>query len=497
MRVKSNLIIPFAALVLVLGSYFSLTALAVTPPNVYLSPSHEILPVNTPFTVEVREHSGATSVNAVSAMFSYNSSLVDFVGFDATGSSFAIDAASSGSSGSVSVDRGTLTPVTGDKLIVKVNFKTKTTAGSAAMVFTAGTQLIDSGSSTDILGSLANTTGATFKVSTMPLVVKDNPFGVIDKIRRYPGGLRVDGWVMDPNTTSAASVDIYGVDGIAEPDRFLGGAVANISRPDLASIGNGSNHGFTKDFILGDNFLHNICLYGLNISEGDNRRLACSLQRLSGDTIGKFEFLFRVPGGVATKGWAFDPDTDLPINVHYFRSDTPDSSLFSGGTNSNKLRPDVVTNLASTHAGYSANHGFEQVLPAGAGFYHLCAFALNSSVTPGVTSKIGCGDITVSNHPKGSFDSATRVGGNATISGWALDPDSTNPIQVHIYVNGNFFSGFQAVGTRTDIVPSNPGYGANYGFSKVLTVGVATFCVYALNDSSTPGGTTFLGCKAI
>ncbi len=145
---------------------------APTPPTVYLSPSSQTFPVNTSFTVQVRENSGATGVNAVQANFSYPATLVDFVSIDFTGSAFGTQASSSGANGAVSIGAGVSgaqgpTGITGDQLIATVTFKTKAAGGTANMAFTSGTVLLKASGNTDILGSLAATGGASFLIDTV------------------------------------------------------------------------------------------------------------------------------------------------------------------------------------------------------------------------------------------------------------------------------------------------------------------------------------------
>ena len=107
-----------------------------------------------------------------------------------------------------------------------------------------------------------------------------DPFGGIDKIRRYPGGVRVEGWVMDPDTAAPINMDIYSGDGTVKPEQYEGGTLADILRNDLQGIGNGNYHGFIKDFLLEDNIEHNICAYGINAGpNGKTRRFACSCCR--------------------------------------------------------------------------------------------------------------------------------------------------------------------------------------------------------------------------
>lgn len=162
----------FSLAIAVIAGYFIYTSLAApTAPTVYLSPASQTLGPNTTFTVQVREDSGTTPVNAVQANFSYPAALVDFVSISTTGTAFTTDAPSSGGSGQVSIARGIIGNLTGDKLIATVTFKTKTTSGTANMAFTTGTALVSSSSNQNLLASLASTGGGSYVVDNTPPTV--------------------------------------------------------------------------------------------------------------------------------------------------------------------------------------------------------------------------------------------------------------------------------------------------------------------------------------
>lgn len=157
-------------LVLVLGRA------APPPPTVYLTPESGLRKISETFTVEIRENSGTTPVNAVQANLSYPMSLLDFVSIDTTGGAFTVIAESSGGSGQVSIGAGNTTALTGDRLVAKVTFKTRTTGGTAGLSFTSGTALVAGSSNTNILSGLAATGGASFIIDmTAPTVSLGSP----------------------------------------------------------------------------------------------------------------------------------------------------------------------------------------------------------------------------------------------------------------------------------------------------------------------------------
>ncbi len=67
--------------------------------------------------------------------------------------------------------------------------------------------------------------------------------------------------------------------------------------------------------------------------------------------------------------------------------------------------------------------------------------------------------------------------------GWAIDPDTTASIPVHVYV-GAVGTAITADGSRPDVATFYPGYGSAHGY--VATVpdpgGRVTVCVYAIDE---------------
>lgn len=142
-----------------------LSRAAPNPPTIYLTPESGLRTTNETFVVEVRENSGTTGINAAQANFSYPTNLLDFVSIDTTGS-FQFAAESSGGNGQVTIAVGNPTALTGDRLIAKVTFKTKTTGGTASLNFTTGTALVSASSNSNILSGLGATGSASFVIDT-------------------------------------------------------------------------------------------------------------------------------------------------------------------------------------------------------------------------------------------------------------------------------------------------------------------------------------------
>jgi chitinase len=156
----------FASALVIAGFIIVLSQAAPPPPTVYLAPNSIVMGVNGNFSVQVRENSSTTTVNAVQANFSYPASLVDFVSISGTGSAFTTEAQATGGTGQVNIARGIIGSVTGDQLVATVNFKAKTTGGIANMAFTTGTALVNSSTNQNLLSSLAVTGGGSYTIDT-------------------------------------------------------------------------------------------------------------------------------------------------------------------------------------------------------------------------------------------------------------------------------------------------------------------------------------------
>ena len=148
------------------------------PPTVYLTPDTATIGPNGTLTVQVREDSGTTAVNAVQANFSYPTSLLTCTGSTATpgdislsGTAFTTTAQTDCGGGQVKIGLGAAAggaTLTGDQLVATVTFHAATTGGNVAMAFTSGTALVSSSTNADILGSLSVTTGGSYIVDVSP-----------------------------------------------------------------------------------------------------------------------------------------------------------------------------------------------------------------------------------------------------------------------------------------------------------------------------------------
>ncbi len=207
------------------------------------------------------------------------------------------------------------------------------------------------------------------------------PFGAVDFIIPAPGGVRVRGWVIDPDTDNPVSVHVYG------SGRFIGHARANQPRPDVERLypSFGRNHGF--DFICpAATGTHPICVYAINAASGaSNPVLRCQTTRvLRGAPFGAFDLATRHAERVRVAGWAIDPDTERPVMIHVYVG-----GRLAGAGVANRDRADI----GRLYPGWGPAHAFDFTVPAPGGPQQVCAYAINQAEGAG-NPLLGCRTVT-------------------------------------------------------------------------------------------------------
>jgi hypothetical protein len=124
--------------------------------DLYLSPTGTTLATGSTLTVQIRENSGITPVNAVQANLSYPADKLKFMSTDAGSSAFAIAAPGTNSGGKITVARGSTTALTGDQAVATLTF-TVLAPGDATLAFSNGSALVSSTTHTNLLGALGST----------------------------------------------------------------------------------------------------------------------------------------------------------------------------------------------------------------------------------------------------------------------------------------------------------------------------------------------------
>lgn len=310
-------------------------------------------------------------------------------------------------------------------------------------------------------------------------VVNHEPIGTIDTARTSPTAVTLSGWAFDPDTSSPISVHYY-IDG-----RWSGAVTASSPRPDVAAVyGNGDLHGYTVTLPASAG-THTVCAYGIDTSGGVNAQIACRTFTIASlaptPPTGVIDSVVGGAGTVVATGWAFDPNTSGAIVVQM----TLDGVLVSSAPTS-ATRADV----AQVYGLATQNHGYRTTVYATAGNHTLCVNALDSDSS--APSSLGCRDVTVTDSgtnamPFGVIDSAVPTPGSVTVTGWAIDPDTSTPIGVHVYVDGAWAGAGTAGLSRPDVDQAY-GHGPSHGYSITvpLAPGPHTVCTYGIDATGGP-----------
>ena len=307
------------------------------------------------------------------------------------------------------------------------------------------------------------------------------PIGSIDSVTVKGDTVTVRGWALDPDTPDSIAVHSY-VGAAGAADRADG------TRNDIARVypGYGAAHGFTIVRKLPANG-DNVCVYAINDGRGANTVLGCTFvaPQPSAAPFGNVDS-FSLSGQTLTvSGWAVDPDTKEPIAVH----------VYVGASGSVATADKMRKDIGAAYPASGSAHGFSiqrDIPTAGA---QVCVYAINDAA--GDNTVLGCRFVRPGqSDPVGSLDGFSVADGNATVSGWALDPDTDSPIEVHIYVDG-VGRAFTADGERRDVGAAYPGQGTLHGFTATVPVpaGAASLCAYAINEG--PGSNVLLGCRSL
>lgn len=234
---------------------------------------------------------------------------------------------------------------------------------------------------------------------------------------------------------------------------------------------------------------HNVCVTVLDADDGFRRPLGCAPVTAAGTPFGSFDAAKNSFETVRVSGWAIDPQTADAVDVEVRRNGTVVATERAAGD-----RKDV----ARTYPHYGAAHAFNLAVPAVAGVNDLCVRVVG--VGGGGDRDLGCKRVVHAVDPVGAFEVA--VGGDlgATVSGWALDPNTPSAVAVAVTVDGAVPAvpgTFRAGDRRDDVARDHPAHGPGHGFSQrlVLTSGDHEICLVVGNVGL--GADRTLGCTVV
>jgi subtilisin family serine protease len=313
-----------------------------------------------------------------------------------------------------------------------------------------------------------------------PNLAPGPPLGNLDSVVPGLRSVTVKGWTLDPEKQGPIQVHVY-VDGAAVA------VLADDARPDVAGVYRryGEDHGFSA--VVGASpGPHTVCAYGIGVGVGGNRSLGCrQVDVATGLPVGSLDDVSVAPRRISVSGWTLDPDVAASIQVTLTVDGVPRTSL------ADVVRPDV----GSAFPGYGDRHGYQRSMTATPGFHVVCAYGIDTAGGGG--RELGCRWLVVPTGPPfGSLDQVTRTGNTVTVSGWTIDPDTRDGIDVHLVVGSQVLA-VRAAGERIDVGRAFPAYGAAHGYTGTFTVSGSGIpvCAYAINTGG--GSNTLLGCRTV
>ena len=234
---------------------------------------------------------------------------------------------------------------------------------------------------------------------------------------------------------------------------------------------------------------HRVCVTSLDAAVGFRRDLGCGEVVAPGAPVGRYETATGSFETIRLVGWAIDPQTSDPVRVEVSRGDRILTTVTADGP-----RPDV----GSSRPHYGSAHGYDVEVPAVAGVNDLCVRILG--VGGGGDADLGCRRVVHTVDPIGAF---ALIGGEplaATITGWALDPNTPSPVEVRVTIDGltvPVVGQFRAQEDRHDVARQHPAHGPAHGFTQRLTLtpGDHEVCLTVFNVGL--GQDRSLGCAGM
>jgi hypothetical protein len=204
--------------------------------------------------------------------------------------------------------------------------------------------------------------------------------------------------------------------------------------------------------------------------------------------IGALDLIVDAAGSVKVAGWALDPETSASIVVKV------GSEGVVHDVAADRARPDV----GAAYPGMGAAHGFEHTFgPLSPGLHGVCVWVPNT-VGGGDDRLLGCKNLWISDpNPVGNLEVVTSLSPQRVrVAGWAFDPNSGDPVEVGMTVDGQFGARIRADVDRPDVGTAY-GRSPRAGFDTELTVSPGTHqvCVGVFNLEW--GADRLLGCRNV
>ncbi|MGI8663436.1 MAG: N-acetylmuramoyl-L-alanine amidase [Acidimicrobiales bacterium] len=308
-------------------------------------------------------------------------------------------------------------------------------------------------------------------------------FGNLESLTVSPGGVSASGWAaVSDGATATVALSVDGSLAIRVD--------ATGNRPDVADAypSLGPSRGFGANVPMAGG-VHEVCATGERAGL-QSRLIGClTIANPPNEPVGNIDAAYSAYAGVRFVGWALDRNTTASIAARFYVD-----GRYAGDAGATRSRLDV----AAAYPAYGPDHGLDVTINTGVGYHYVCVNGVN--VGAGASEAlIRCYVVGAATGPPiGSLDTVT--GANPyVLQGWSFDPDTTDAINVHAYVDGTYQGAFTANTQRPDLAQPFPFMGTAHGYSIALPAvapGPHTLCVYAINVGA-PGPNPLLGCRSI
>ena len=299
------------------------------------------------------------------------------------------------------------------------------------------------------------------------------PVGSLDSLVGGDGTVTARGWAKDLSTATAPQVELT----IGAASKTV---TADRSRPDVAAVHPtyGSSTGFEATLTGVPPGKQAACVTVHDADGGPPLSMGCQRVLVDDPTglspTGSITQISGLIGGFRVRANTADVDGATPRSVVVYVDGVPVLST----TTDSQGRLDV------TRAGVLG------------GRREVCLAVGNRGGGQDVVAD--CAHVDVAGwSPMGSLDAVTRSGRYVALSGWAFDPESNDPIQVAILLDGRRVAVVPADRSRPDVAAAK-GMGGNSGWGAELWAlpdGSHSVCAVALNVG---GGTDQnLGCRNV
>ena len=272
--------------------------------------------------------------------------------------------------------------------------------------------------------------------------VNHNPCGSIDAIEETPEGVRLSGWVFDPDAPrESVEVHVYigGPAGSSQAHNVYK-LIANQERADVGKKypNAGNYHGYSGIIpITGTEYIY---IYFFNIGKGENVFLGSPQVTAKSDNpvgenhnpCGSIEAIEETPEGVRLSGWVFDPDAPREsAEVHVYVGGPAGSSQAHNVYKliANQERADV----GKKYPNAGNYHGYSGIIPiTGTEYIYIYFF----NIGKGENVFLGSPQVIGRQHnPVGEIESVTPTCDGVRITGWGMDGDALSEcVDVHIYI---------------------------------------------------------------